>query len=163
MKCCFKLFPHFHPIHAIVNHTIPCSISNSSWLVDLSASHHVIIDLSNLTLHYEYGGLNDIVLGDGKGLSITYIGCVNLFIPSSTKIISLQNVLCVSSMQDNLIFVSKFCYWHNASIEFFPSYFQVKDLCTRALLLQGQNKDGVYEWMQPIFAFRNFLLAFCHP
>ncbi|KAL6313874.1 hypothetical protein AAG906_010293 [Vitis piasezkii] len=97
MKCCFKLFPHFRPIHAIVNHTIPCSISNSSWLVDLSASHHVIIDLSNLTLHYEYGGLNDIVLGDG------------------------------------------------------------------ALLLQGQNKDGVYEWMQPIFAPRHFLLAFCHP
>ena len=66
-------------------------------------------------------------------------------------------------MQDNLIFVSKFCYSHNASIEFFPSSFQVKDLCTGALLLQGHNKDGVYEWMQPIFAPRHFLLAFCHP
>ena len=49
-------------------------------------------------------------------------------------------------MHKNLIFVSQFCMPNNTSIEFFPTFFQVKDLSTGAILLRGQNIEGVYEW-----------------
>jgi len=42
--------------------------------------------------------------------------------------------------------VSQFCKQHLTSIEFFPSYFFVKDLRTGQTLLQGPNKNDIYEW-----------------
>ena len=49
-------------------------------------------------------------------------------------------------MKKNLISISQFCTSNNVSIEFLPSTFLVKELHTGATLLQGQTKDGVYEW-----------------
>ena len=49
-------------------------------------------------------------------------------------------------MQKNLISVSQFCHTNNTSVEFFPSYFVVKDLTTGATLARGRNRNNVYEW-----------------
>lgn len=49
-------------------------------------------------------------------------------------------------MKKNLLYVSKFCCDNETSVEFFPSYFCVKDLSTRAVLACGSNKFGLYEW-----------------
>lgn len=126
---------------------IPPKIGNgtlSNWLMDSIASHHVTTDLKNLTLHQPYKGPNDIVIGDGTGLHITYIGSSTLH--SSSKSFSLSNVLYVPTMEQNLISFSQFCNTNRTSVEFFPSYFVVKDLITGATLMHGKSRNNVYEW-----------------
>ncbi|CAH9105641.1 unnamed protein product [Cuscuta europaea] len=50
------------------------SPSESSWLLDNGACHHVTSDLGNLSLHKPYDGTEEIVIGDGSGLPISYTG-----------------------------------------------------------------------------------------
>ena len=115
----------------------------SNWLLDSGSSHHVTSDLNNLSLHTPYDEPDNIIIGDGTGLSITHTGSKILSSPSNS--FKLNHVLCVPSMQKNLIFVSKFYHQNNTSIEFSPFSFFVKDLTTRTTILQGQSKNIVYE------------------
>ena len=126
------------------NHITTGVGSPSNWLMDSGASHHVTSDLNNLSLHQPYEGPDDIVIGDGTGLSITHTGSSTLTSPSTT--FNLSNVLCVPTMQQNLISVSQFCNSNKTSIEFFPSHFVVKDLTTGATLAHGRRRNNVYEW-----------------
>lgn len=59
-------------------------------------------DLNNLAMHSEYDDPDDIVIGDGSGLSITRMGSTKLSTPSNT--FSLSNVLCVPSMGKQIDF-----------------------------------------------------------
>jgi hypothetical protein len=124
--------------------TAHCTTTNTAprqpWLLDSAATNHVTSDLHNLSLHSIYDGPDSILIGDGTGLCISHSGSTTL----SPFIIS--NVLCVPSIQKNLVSVSQFCKQHLTSIEFFPSYFFVKDLRTGQTLLQGPNKNDIYEW-----------------
>ena len=97
--------------------------------------------MSNLLLHEPYEGPDDIQIGDGLGLKITHVGLV--FFSHS---FNLSNVLCVPSINQNLIYVSKFCHSNQTSIEFFPTYFVVKDLNSRTPLLRRKNRHDLYEW-----------------
>ena len=115
--------------------------------MDSRATHHVIGELTNISHHQSYEGPDDILLGDGSGLEITHTGSFKL--PAHSKSFCLSNVLCVLSIRKNLISVSKLCKTNNASIEFFPSSFVVKDLKTGVHLTQGRSKDDVYEWPWP--------------
>ncbi|XP_012845667.1 PREDICTED: uncharacterized protein LOC105965646 [Erythranthe guttata] len=47
-----------------------CTSNNSGWLVDSGASHHITSDLQNLSIHSDYGGNEDIIVGDGSN----YVG-----------------------------------------------------------------------------------------
>ncbi|KAL5542958.1 hypothetical protein UlMin_010668 [Ulmus minor] len=42
------------------------------WLLDSGASHHVMVDLSKLSLYAAYNGSDDVMIGDGMGFSITH-------------------------------------------------------------------------------------------
>ena len=84
------------------------------------------------------------MIDDGSALPITHTGSTT--IPTSSRTFTLQNVLCVPSMQKNLISIYQFCTNNHVYVEFSPSAFQVKDLNTGAILLMGEPKDGVYEW-----------------
>lgn len=127
--------------------------STPSWLLDSGASHHVTSDLGNLSLHEQYTGADDIMIGDGTSLPITHTGSTFLTTPETT--FTLNNVLCVPNMKKNLISISQFCDSNNVSIEFLPSCFHVKDLCTGEKLMTGPTNDGVYEWPKspPLLAF----------
>ena len=76
------------------------------WLLDSGASHHVTIDLNNLTLHAPYDGPDDIIIGDSTGLHITHSNTTSLSTPSNS--FTLHNVLCVPHMKINLISISQF-------------------------------------------------------
>ncbi|KAH0776376.1 hypothetical protein KY290_007787 [Solanum tuberosum] len=71
--------------------------ADPNWLVDSSASHHVTQDLQNLSLHSEYDGSEDVMLGDGKSHKITHTG--STLLPSSSTPLNLGNVLCVPHMK----------------------------------------------------------------
>ena len=73
---------------------------------------------------------------------------------------TLTNVLCVPSIHQNLISVSKFCCSKNTSIEFFPSYTVVKDLQARKPLLLGTNRHDLYEWPNASTSNNNSTMAF---
>ena len=139
----------WHP----TTHLATTSTNTPPWLLDSGASHHVISDLNNLSLHAPYQGSNDIMIGDDTGLPITHTSSTSLH--TSNTHFSLRNVLCVPSITKNLISISKFYISNNASIEFLPYTFLVKDLHTWAILLTGKAKDGVYEWptSTPLLAF----------
>ena len=138
---CFKLFPHLRSSRPSANHVTASPSPHNPWIVDSGAFHHVTSHMSNLSLHQPYEGLDDILIGDGSGLKITHTGSIS-FSPS----FNLSNVLCVPSIKQNLIFVSKFFLSNHTSNEFFPSYFVVKDLCTGTPLLHGRNRHDLYEW-----------------
>ena len=125
-----------------VNATSTHSSQPQQWLFDTGASHHITNDPANLTTYSDYGGPDEILLGNGSGLPITHTGTSQLVTPK--KSLKLSNVLCVPSLQKNLVSVAKFCLNNHVSVEFFPSQFLVKDLNTGAILLCGENKNDVY-------------------
>ena len=65
---------------------------SDTWIVDLGASHHITLDLQNLSLHSDYGGNEDIMIGDGNGIPITHVDSTTIEAPTTT--FSLDNVLC---------------------------------------------------------------------
>ena len=142
------------PLQPWVNFAANSTSSNPSWLLDSGASHHVTTDLNNLSLHSPYNGIDDVMIGDGTGLSITHTGSTTLSSPQST--FTLSDVLWVLTMKKNLISISQFCITNNASVEFLLSSFFVKDLRLGVILFHGSTKNGVYEWTTP----KNPILAF---
>jgi hypothetical protein len=73
-----------------------------TWILDIRASHHVTYDLTNLSLHTPYNGLDDIMIVNGSSLSITHTGSIS-FTTTSQHNFQLNIVLCVLAMKKNLI------------------------------------------------------------
>ena len=47
---------------------------SNTWLLDSGASHHVTNDLANLSIHTPYDGTEELIVGDGKSISIAHTG-----------------------------------------------------------------------------------------
>lgn len=135
-----KRCSQFFPQRPSVNLATTSQFAQHPWIVDSDASHHVTSQISNFSSHQPYEGPNDIQIGDGSGLQITHTGSVSL------SPFNLSNVLCVTSIKQTLISVSKFCKSNQTSIEFFPTYFVLQHLCTGKPLLSGKNWYDLYEW-----------------
>ena len=149
--------PQWNP-QAHYTEASPYDMSMSPWLLDKGASHHIASDLSNLSLHTSYQGGDDVMIGNGTGLPITHTGSIKL--PSSSRSLTLNNVMCVPSMKKNLISVNKLCKTNNVMVQMCPSDFRVKDLRTGETLLNGQASKGVYEWPTESSSSFNNVLAF---
>lgn len=137
----------FKPWQPRANFAGASSYAPDNWLLDSGATHHLTSDLQNLSLHQPYHGNDDVQIADGTGLSISHTG--SSFLPSNTRPLALHKVLCVPNIHKNLISVYRLCNSNQFSVEFFPASFQVKDLSTGDLLLQGRTKDELYEWPIP--------------
>ncbi|GJY38368.1 retrovirus-related pol polyprotein from transposon TNT 1-94, partial [Tanacetum coccineum] len=103
--------------------------ASPAWIFDTGASHNVTTDTSNLQSFSDYGGPEEIILGDGSGLHILHLGHTSFKYKSRS--FKLNNILCVPALKKNLIFVAKFTK-------------TVKDLSTGAPLLRGENNNDLY-------------------
>ncbi|KAI3458632.1 hypothetical protein Pfo_015295 [Paulownia fortunei] len=68
------------------------------------ASRHITLDVQNLSIHSEYSGNEDIMVGDGNNVPNTHIRFITLKSYDST--FKLNNILCAPNIKKNLIFVS---------------------------------------------------------
>ncbi|GKC20788.1 retrovirus-related pol polyprotein from transposon TNT 1-94 [Tanacetum coccineum] len=116
--------------------------SAQPWMFDSGASHHTASEHAVMHTLSEYGGPDEIVLGNGKRLSITHTGHSTL--PTSSHPLNLDNILFVPQLRNNLVYVAKLCKTNKVSVEFFPFHFVVKDLRTGAHLMRGENIDDIY-------------------
>ncbi|KAH0781638.1 hypothetical protein KY290_001236 [Solanum tuberosum] len=137
--CRSKSHNHFE---AKVNFASGLQSSGNSWVLDSSATYHFTNEPHNLE---EYTGMEEISMGDGKTIPITHTG--STLIHASKTDFKLSDTLCAPSIKNNLISIAKFCQDNLTSVEFFPFTFVVKDLHTLKSLVQGRNKNGLYEWL----------------
>ena len=82
-------------------------------------------DLASLSVHSEYDGTDEVVIGDGSGLRVSHIGSLELHSP--TRTFHLNDTLCVPSICKNLISVHHFTTQNNVFVELHPSFSLVKD------------------------------------
>ncbi|KAF5442310.1 hypothetical protein F2P56_034980, partial [Juglans regia] len=75
--------------YAIPGHT---ARQYKPWVVDSGASHHITSDMSKLSIHSEYDGTDEVIIGDGSGLAISHVGTGNFQLP--TRTIALTNTFC---------------------------------------------------------------------
>lgn len=129
------------------NFAAPPAPSATEWQLDSGASHHITNDLNNLSLHSEYRENNGVMIGDGKDLHITHTGSTSM--SSSSANFHHSNVLCVLSMHQNLLYVSKLCQSNDVLVEFSHNSFSVKDRKTGATLLTNKANGSVYSWPTP--------------
>ncbi|OMO97681.1 Reverse transcriptase, RNA-dependent DNA polymerase [Corchorus capsularis] len=96
-----------------------------------------------MSLYTDYGGPEEILVGDGSGLKIAHTGSVTL--TTAPKPLILSDVLHIPKMQRYLISVIKFCRTNDVSVHFFSYHLLVKDLSTGAPLVKGHNRNDLYE------------------
>ena len=99
-----------------------------------------------MTTKSKYSGNGKLTIGDGSQLSISHIG--NVHLPSSNPLL-LKNILLVPSITKNLISISRFTLENYVIVELDSSCCYVKDKHTRAVLLQGMLKNGLYQLTLP--------------
>ena len=107
-----------------------------------SCSSAVSADDASMTVKSHYSGSGKLALGDGSQLSISHVGHFN--IPAS-KPLKLPNILLVPSITKNLVRISKLTLENDVVIEFDSSCSYVKDKSSKAVLLHGILKNGLYQ------------------
>lgn len=66
--------------------------SSDPWLLDSGATYHITTDLRNLSVHNPYTSSDEVMIGNGSGVAITYSGSTTL--PTPFHSFTLSNVLC---------------------------------------------------------------------
>lgn len=70
--------------------------------------------------------------------SISHLHCLSFLTDADGVALHIPHISC------KLLSVSNLCKTNQISIEFFHDYYLVKDLKTRAPLIKGMHKDGLY-------------------
>ncbi|CAL1360613.1 unnamed protein product [Linum trigynum] len=175
VRQCFQLFPQARQAHlqqrqaqpqahATISRpsfapSAPIQPSPTPWLMDSTAAHHVTVDLGNLSLYSDYAGPDEIIIGNGSGLRISHIGSSHL--SAGSRSLSLHDVLHVPAIKKHLISVAQLCRTNLVSVEFFATYFVVKDRRTGVQLMRGENKGDVYELPPETAPVRMALVTTC--
>jgi hypothetical protein len=145
-----KICPKLQSSTMSVNCAASSDTQDNKWLIDSAASHNITGDLQNLSVHSEYDGTDEVLLGDGTGLAVTHIG--SLALPTPTKTFHLHDTLCVPHIHKNLISIHHFTKHNNVFLELHPFFFLVKDKTTGAILLRGACENGVYMFPDSLVA-----------
>lgn len=138
-------YPHAESPKAYI--AAPGSLTDSNWVPDSGATHHLTSDLNNLQLHSPYDGPDHIRVGNGNTLNISNTGTSSFTVGNRQFL--LKNLFHVPSISSNLLSVSQFCKDNAVYFEFHPHFFLVKDKATGKVLLHGQSRNGLYQFTPP--------------
>ncbi|KAE8710348.1 L-ascorbate oxidase-like protein [Hibiscus syriacus] len=122
---------------------------SGKWVVDSRASHHVTSDVANVVAGEEYTGTGKLLVGNGNSLSISKVGQSSLV--TSTRSLRLNDLQLVPSISKNLVSVSKLARDNKVFLEFHARRCVIRDEDTKAVLLEGREKDGLYEFNSTLF------------
>jgi hypothetical protein len=106
-------------------------------------------------MHDPYTGHDQVHVANGSGMDIIRIG--TSIIPTTTRPLTLTNVLHVPSAHKNLIFVHRFTLDNDTFIEFHPCFFLIKDRKMKKVLLHGLCKGGFYPLPPSTSMFRKLV------
>lgn len=109
---CYYKFEHSYqydaPRQLFANYTSSNALVDTTWYLDLATTHHITNELSNLNVSFEpYTGVEAIRVENDSGIPIHHLGSSTFF--TSSSIFSLYNLLHVSAITKNLVFVLCFC------------------------------------------------------
>ena len=138
----------FHSQNVSINCATTFTGNDKNWLLDSTASHNITGDISNLSIHSEYDGIDEVILGDGSGLAVSHIGSLALHSPHRT--FTLHDTLCVPNLCKNLISMHHLTKQNDVFVEFQPFYFLVKDKITGAILLKEACNNGIYTFSESL-------------
>ncbi|KAL9413756.1 hypothetical protein AB3S75_042279 [Citrus x aurantiifolia] len=124
--------------------------ADDGWYLDSGATHHLTNNMANMNVREEFKGSDQLVIGNGQGLSITHVGDACFTYKRSNVAykpthILLKNMLLVPDITKNLLNISKLTTDNNLSIEFVGDVCYVKDSLTRQVLLKGLAEKGLYK------------------
>jgi hypothetical protein len=90
--------------------------TTQSWFPETAANYHITPDVQQLVDAQNYNGNDNLYIGNGQGLPITYAS--KALLPSLNSSLQLNNVLCVPKIIKNLLFVQKFTADNSCFFEF---------------------------------------------
>lgn len=113
--------------------------SQSSWIIDSGASHHMT-SMSSLFFTYKISsGRDKVHIADGSYSSIAGHSDI-----SATSSLLLSSALHVPNFTLNLFSISQITKSLNCSVIFFPSHCVFQELETKKTISIGHEKDGLY-------------------
>ena len=115
---------------------------DTNWYADSGATNHITGELEKLTVHDNYRGTDQIHTADGSGMDISHIG--HSVINTLNDQIHLRNILHVPHASKNLLSVHKIAVDNHAYLEFWPTFFVIKDQTTGRILYRGRCRGGLY-------------------
>ena len=119
-----------------------CLTQDQPWLANSTAIDHLTSSLNQLNFPKPYHGQDQIIVGNGQNLPITYLGNASISLPHST--LHLKNVLRVPSIASNLASVHKICHDNKCWCYFDENIISIQALATGKILYQGKSEDDVY-------------------
>lgn len=122
--------------------SISPEVIDPNWYLDTRANNHITPDFLALSLHSLYKGPGKVAVGLGQELQIKHTGSGTVNTP--THHFSLSNILHVSSLTTNLIYVNKFTKDNNYIVSFDAQWFFIQDKTTNRLIHQGSSRNGLY-------------------
>jgi transposase InsO family protein len=134
-----------HPpsqLAAMTAHAHAVPENEQPWYLDSGANNHVTAELENLSLQQPYQGSDSVTVGNGGGLQIANTGSTLISTPKT--LLHLHNILHCPNASSNLLSIQKFCKDNNCYFILTSTYFVIKDLWTKEILLQGPSEDGLY-------------------
>ncbi|KAG6763450.1 hypothetical protein POTOM_030866 [Populus tomentosa] len=123
-------------------HTLSIAPPDTQWYMDTGATSHMTANGGNLTSYLNMSNNRNITVGNGHTIPI--IGYGHALLPESKHPFTLNNVLHAPKLIKNLVSVRKFTIENNASIEFDPFGFSVKDFPTGMPLMRCNSSGDLY-------------------
>ncbi|PKU73010.1 Retrovirus-related Pol polyprotein from transposon TNT 1-94 [Dendrobium catenatum] len=142
-RCWYRLDPNYQPSSQQTALFTSSDNSNpSNWFLDSGASTHLTADPSQFQSQESYNGNSQITIGNGQQLPIQYTG--RGILPTPSGDLKLNRLHLVPNLSFNLISVFQLTHDNNCIISFDSNGYQIKDMQTKRLLLQGPCHNGLY-------------------
>jgi histone deacetylase 1/2 len=116
---------------------------DSSWYMDTGATNHLTSEMGKLSTQEPYRGHDQVRTANGAGMRISHVGQASLLAHNSRHL-HLRNVLRVPSATRSLLSIPQLTRDNNVLAEFHRFHFFIKDRDTRAVLLRGRLRHGLY-------------------